>query len=131
MPTSGVAAHESTPEGKPAAGGKRIAGRELREVYYRGGSFPTTLGVMPSMAQVEPLEREQRVYEAHLAEWRGVHLGKFVLIKDENVLGFFDSLEAAFNEGTARFGLDLFFVKQITEDGAVNVSFFGQRLESV
>jgi hypothetical protein len=83
------------------------------------------------MAQAEPLEREQRVYESHLDEWRQAHLGKFVLIKDEDVLGFFDSLETAFGEGTKRFRLEPFFVKQITGDEVVNVSFFGQRLESV
>ena len=82
------------------------------------------------MAQQEPLERERRVYEAHLEEWRQSHLGKFVLIKDETVLGFFDSLDAAFNEGTARFRLEPFFVKQITPGEVVNVSFFGKRLQS-
>lgn len=83
------------------------------------------------MAQQEPLERERQVYEAHLEEWRRSHLGKFVLIKDEDVLGFFDSVEAAFNEGTARFRLEPFFVKQIMPGEVVNVSFFGKRLQSV
>lgn len=83
------------------------------------------------MAQSEPLERERQVYAAHLEEWRQSHLGKFVLIKNEDVLGFFDSLEAAFNEGTARFRLEPFFVKQIADGEVVNVSFFGKRLQSV
>ena len=83
------------------------------------------------MAQKEPLDRERHVYESHLEEWRGTHLGKFVLIKDDDVLGFFDSLEAAFNEGTARFRLEPFFVKQIMPGEVVNVSFFGKQLESV
>ena len=83
------------------------------------------------MAQAEPLERERHVYESHIEEWRRAHLGKFVLIKDDEVLGFFDSLEGAFNEGTARFRLDPFFVKQIMPGETVNVSFFGKRLESV
>lgn len=83
------------------------------------------------MTQQEPLERERQVYESHLEEWRRSQLGKFVLIKGEDVLGFFDSLEAAFNEGIARFRLEPFFVKQITRGEVVNVSFFGKRLQSV
>jgi len=82
------------------------------------------------MAHEEILERERKVYEAHLDEWRQSQLGRFVLIKNEDVLGFFDSLEAAFNEGTARFRLEPFFVKQITPGEVVNVSFFGKRLQS-
>lgn len=65
------------------------------------------------MGQQEPLERERQVYEAHVHEWRRLFPYKFVLIKDEDVLGFFDSVEAAFNEGTAWFRLEPFFVKQI------------------
>ena len=84
-----------------------------------------------TLAQQEPLERERQVYESHLEEWRHSQLGKFVLIKDEDVLGFFDSVEAAFNEGTARFRLEPFFVKQIMPGEVVNVSFFGKRLQSV
>ncbi len=86
---------------------------------------------MDTMAQEQPLDRERHVYESHLEEWRETHLGKFVLIKDDDVLGFFDSVEAAFNEGTARFRLEPFFVKQITPGEVVNVSFFGKQLESV
>jgi hypothetical protein len=86
---------------------------------------------MATMTQAEPLERERHVYESHLGEWRETHLGQFVLIKDDDVLGFFDSVEAAFNEGTARFRLEPFFVKQIPPLEGVNVSFFGKRLESV
>lgn len=89
------------------------------------------MGVIPTMTQAEPLERERRVYESHLEEWRKTQLGKFVLIKDEAVLGFFDSLETAFSDGTAKFRLEPFFVKQITPGEIVNVSFFGKRLESV
>lgn len=82
------------------------------------------------MAQQEPLEREREVYEAHLEEWRQSHLGKYVLIKGDEVLGFYDSLDAAFNEGTARFRLEPFFVKHIVPPEVVNVSFFGRHLQS-
>jgi hypothetical protein len=71
---------------------------------------------------------EGRVFEEHITEWRDSHAGEFVLIKGEEVLGFFDSLELAFRTGTERFGLDPFFVKQIIPADSINVSFFGQRM---
>ena len=83
------------------------------------------------MAPAEPLERERLVYESHLQEWLESHFGQFVLIKDGDVLGFFDNLEAAFIVGTAKFHLEPFFIKQIMGDDVVNVSFFGRRLQSV
>ena len=80
------------------------------------------------MSQPEPLAREREVFEAHLEDWRKVHLGEYVLIKDNSVLGFYPSLDAAFDEGTRRFKLEPFFVKQIHPSDTVNVSLFGRRL---
>lgn len=71
------------------------------------------------------LQRERAVFEAGIAEWRRAHAGRFVLIHGDEVVGFYDSLEAAFGDGTTRFGLDPFFVQRITPDEEVNVSFFG------
>jgi hypothetical protein len=76
----------------------------------------------------EQLVDEGRVFEEHLAEWREEHMGQFVLIKGEDVLGFFGSLEEAFRTGTERFGLQPFFVKQIIPADSINVTFFGQRI---
>lgn len=77
------------------------------------------------------LERETQIYTAHLDEWRQSHLGKFVLIKGEEVVGFFSSLNDAFSRGTDRFGLDEFFIKQITPLDTVNISLFGRSLQAV
>ena len=77
------------------------------------------------------LERETQIYTAHLDEWRKSHLGKFVLIKDDEVVGFFSSLPEAFSRGTDRFGLDEFFIKQITPLDTVNISLFGRSLQTV
>lgn len=76
------------------------------------------------------LERETAVFESHLDEWRKTHLGQFVLIKEDRMVGFFDTLNAAFNEGTRLFGLERFFVKQITPIDTVNVSLLGRYLRS-
>jgi hypothetical protein len=76
----------------------------------------------------EPLAEENAIYEANLEEWRRTHLGEYVLIKGRDVLGFYSSLDKAFDEGTKRFGLEPFFVKQVHPSDAVNVSLFGRRL---
>jgi hypothetical protein len=74
----------------------------------------------------EPLAVEQETYEQHLAAWRQDKVGKFVLIKGNEVVGFFDTLAEAFDEGARRFGLDDFFVDQIRPEGVTNVTFVGQ-----
>ncbi len=74
------------------------------------------------------LQAEAQVFQAHLEEWRHSHLGEFVLIKGENIVGFFPSLEQAFTEGTHMFGLADFFIKQITPRDTVNVSLLGKHL---
>lgn len=74
----------------------------------------------------EPLERETRLFEAHLETWRREHLGEVVLLKGDEVVGFFRTLEEAFAEGTRRFGLEPFMVRQVEPQVMVNVSFFGQ-----
>jgi hypothetical protein len=72
------------------------------------------------------LDAERKTYEANLPGWRAEHLGSFVLIKDQEVVGFFDSLDAATREGFRRFGLEDFFVSRIDPSELVNVTFLGQ-----
>ena len=83
------------------------------------------------MTQPEPLSQERSIYEANVAEWRKTHLGEFVLIKDASVVGFYPALDVAFDEGTKRFQLEPFFVKQIHPSDVVNVSLFSPTLVKV
>lgn len=76
----------------------------------------------------QPLHDEAAVFATHIDEWRTAHLGHVVLIKGDDVIGFYPSLEHAFLEGTSRFGLDPFVVRQIVPTDVVNVSFYGRRL---
>ena len=72
------------------------------------------------MAQQEPLTQEREVYESHLEEWRQARLGKFVLIKDGDVLGFYESLEGAFNRSTSSPGrYDAVAISEMPNDEAV------------
>ena len=76
----------------------------------------------------QPLEHEAALFASHIAEWRTSHLGEVVLIKGNDVIGFYPSLEQAFKAGTAQFGLEPFLVRQIVPTDVVNVSFYGRRI---
>lgn len=63
--------------------------------------------------QRSPLLREQAVYEANRASWLSDHEGEHVLIKGEDVCGFFASRDDALTAGYARFGVVPLLVKQV------------------
>jgi len=73
------------------------------------------------------LRKEQLVYDQNVTEWRKNHLGECVLIKDSEVIGFFKSPSEAFDKGTGLFGLQPFFIREISPKDVVNVSFYGAR----
>lgn len=77
------------------------------------------------------LDKETSIYKTNIDEWRKTHQSEFVLIKDDDIIGFFPSLNEAFSLGTKRFGLEEFFVKQITPTDNVNVSLFGRALQAI
>ncbi len=58
------------------------------------------------------LERELRTYQQKLSELI-THEGKFVLICEEKVAGFFDTYGDAVQAGYGRFELKSFLVKQV------------------
>ncbi len=60
------------------------------------------------------LEQENETYNNELAVLLG-NEGKFVLIKGDEVVGIFDTYEAALTAGYGRFGLDSFLVRQIQQ----------------
>jgi hypothetical protein len=64
------------------------------------------------MAEAATLERELKTYSAHLSELEG-QAGKFVLIRDSNVEGTFDSFDDAATEAVRRFGRGPYLIRQI------------------
>lgn len=58
------------------------------------------------------LERELETYRRHLSQWAGSE-GKYVLIKQDEVVDMFSSYEDALREGYRKFQLEPFMVKQI------------------
>ncbi len=59
------------------------------------------------------LNREQSIYEANLSRWIEEHEGEYVLIKGDQVEGFYDSRDGALSAGYSRFGIGSLFVKQV------------------
>jgi hypothetical protein len=64
---------------------------------------------------LEMLKRELETYEANKSQLIGKSNGKFALIKDDKVIGVFDTKIDAIRQGYERFGNVPFFVKQIVE----------------
>ena len=59
------------------------------------------------------LQRELDTYAKSVNDWPE-HTGKFVLIKGDDVVGFYSTYEDAITEGYRRFQLTPFLVKQVS-----------------
>ena len=59
------------------------------------------------------LDKELTTYDRERASLLSQNAGKFVLIKDNNVLGIFDTQKDAIAEGYKRLGYVPFLVKEI------------------
>lgn len=61
------------------------------------------------------LDKERNFYNEKREELVSQHLGKFVLIKEEEVVGVYNKIEEALAEGARRFGMQPFLVRQISQ----------------
>jgi hypothetical protein len=69
-----------------------------------------------------PLTAEVAYFHRHRAEWIAEgRLGKWVVLKGEEVLGFFASFAEAYAAGSARFGPGPFLVKCVQEKDDVAI----------
>jgi hypothetical protein len=59
------------------------------------------------------LEQEIKYYNEHLQELLKSDSDKFVLIKDSELVGIFNTFDEALTEGARRYGLVSFLVRQI------------------
>lgn len=78
-----------------------------------------------------PLEKERKVFESNIEAWREKHMGEFVLIKNDETVGFYASLADASKKGFELFGLEDFFIKQIQPKDTVNVSLMGRSVRKI
>jgi hypothetical protein len=65
------------------------------------------------------LEKELALFAKLKPELLKNHAGKFVLIREEEFIGAYDSAENAYAEGVKRFGREPFLVKKVTEQDEV------------
>ena len=62
------------------------------------------------------LSAELVYFESHKNEWLSSNRGRYVVIKDQSTLGFFDSFEAAYRAGALEWGVDTdFLVRKVVE----------------
>jgi hypothetical protein len=62
------------------------------------------------------LAAELGFYALHKSEWLKEHHGKYVVIRDTNLLDFYPTFEAAYRAGANEWGINTdFLVKQIVE----------------
>ena len=59
------------------------------------------------------LDREIAAFEAQKESLEQHHMGKFVVIKDERLVGSFDSIDAAAAFAVTRFGRGPYLIRQV------------------
>lgn len=70
------------------------------------------------------LNAELNFYEKHKPEWLRTHQQEFVVIKADNLLGFFPSFHSAYSAGVVEYGADTdFLVKRVLPHDPVFVVF--------
>lgn len=70
------------------------------------------------------LNIEIAVYESHKSEWLKTHPDAFVVVKQNDVLGFFADFHAAYLAGVEKYGMDTdFLVKRVVPHEPVFVVF--------
>ena len=72
------------------------------------------------------LEQEYNFFIAHLQEFSQKHLNKFVVIKENDIVGFFESYEKALEAGLVKFGATTpFFIEEVTKEEKIIHFFHG------
>jgi len=77
---------------------------------------------------VSTLKKEFDFYLAHQAELAGKYDGKFVVIKDERVIGVFDTALLAMTETRKSHELGTFLVQAVTKDASGYTATFHSRV---
>jgi hypothetical protein len=75
-------------------------------------------------ASLNRLSAELEFYEAQKSEWLKSHRGEFVVIKGNDLLGFFEDFHSAFSSGAEKYGVGAdFLVKRVALHEPVFVVF--------
>lgn len=77
-----------------------------------------------STATPTRLSAEIQLYEAHKSEWLQNHRDEFVVVKGQDLLGFFANFHDAYRIGVENYGIDTdFLVKRVVPHEPVFVVF--------
>ena len=68
------------------------------------------------------LETERQYFAQNHTELIAKHLGKFVVIKGEELVGVFNTIEEALSEGARQFQLQPFLVREVTIKGPQDIN---------
>jgi hypothetical protein len=61
------------------------------------------------------LEEEIAYFRKNLADWMTKYPGRFALVKGSELIGTFETMQAALDEASQRFGLESYLIRQIAE----------------
>jgi hypothetical protein len=76
------------------------------------------------MTSPSRLRAELELYEAQKTEWLKTHRGEFVVIKSDELLGFFGDFHTAYSSGAEKYGIGAdFLVKRLVMQEPVFVVF--------
>ena len=84
-----------------------------------GSAIPASAKTGVSPSSLEAIAEEIATYRARLPELVKEHDGEFVLIKGNEIVGFFPDESSAFREGRRRFGVVPMLGKRITANEPV------------
>jgi hypothetical protein len=59
------------------------------------------------------LREEREFFDRNRNEWLMRYPDRFVLVKGQDLIGVFSSISEALSEGTRRYGLDSYLVRQV------------------
>lgn len=59
------------------------------------------------------LEQELAFFERHLSDWLPIYRGQFVVIKGDELLGSFTTLDEAFDAGVRKYGTESFLIREV------------------
>lgn len=68
------------------------------------------------------LEQEQRFFDDHRDQWvRDGHEGEWAVVKCDELIGFYQTLDEGFEVGVERFGAGNFLVKEVSSEDQADV----------
>jgi len=72
----------------------------------------------------EELKKDFEFYKNQNENWHQENRGKFVLIKNQKIVGIYDSYIDALQEGIKKFGEEKFLIQEVGTEDNVNYNTF-------